>query len=327
MQKKNVAVICGGYTAEKNISMGSGAVVENNINREHYNVFKVLVEENGCFVQPENTMVDMSDFSFAREGQKIKFDLVFNAIHGSPGEDGKIQGYFDMMKIPYTNCGVATSALTFNKTWTKTVLGDTVLKAPGYLVQNDKISINKALGEIPSNLKLPLFVKPNNNGSSYGISKIKDFVQLEGAINDALQFDKEVLVEQGINGKEVTCGVYQYKGEIIVLPICEIVADKHEFFDYTAKYTSGESDEIIPARIPDAEKILVEQYSTAVYTKLNCKGVVRIDYIIQDGNPYFLEVNTVPGLSEASIVPKMAAASGLTLIDFFGRLLEEAKAG
>ena len=202
-----------------------------------------------------------------------------------------------------------------------------LLKAPGYLVQNDNVAINKALGEIPSSLKLPIFVKPNNNGSSYGISKIKDYVQLEDAIKDALKFDKEVLVEQGIIGKEVTCGVYQYKGKIIVLPICEIVTDKHEFFDYTAKYTSGESDEIIPARIPDPEKTLVEQYSMAVYTKLGCKGVVRIDYILNEGNPYFLEVNTVPGLSEASIVPKMAAASGLTLKEFFGRLLEEAKAG
>lgn len=327
MQKKNVAVICGGYTAEKNISMGSGTVVVKNIDDDLYNVFKVVVEENGCFVQPENSKVDMSDFSFLQEGQKIKFDLVFNAIHGSPGEDGKIQGYFDMMHIPYTNCGVATSALTFNKTWTKTVLANDVLQAKGYLVNKNDIAINTALGEIPARLKLPLFVKPNNNGSSYGISKIKDYVQLENAIRDALQFDDEVLVEEGIQGREVTCGVYRYQGKIIVLPICEIVTEKHEFFDYTAKYTSGESDEIIPARISAEEKTAVERYSTAVYTKLNCKGVVRIDYIIRDGKPYFLEVNTVPGLSAASIVPKMADASGLTLKQFFGRLLEEASAG
>lgn len=325
--KKNVAVICGGYTAERNISLGSGDVVCRNIDTSVYNVYKVLVDRDGCFVEPGHTIVNMSDFSFIQEGVPVKFDLVFNAIHGSPGEDGRIQGYFDMLQLPYNNCGTATSALTFNKSWTKSVLNGEVFMAKGKLIKSSDASIDAGLDEVTTNFKLPLFVKPNNNGSSYGISMIKTFEGLKGAVLEALKFDNEVLIEEGVTGLEVTCGVYQYKGEIIILPICEIAAGKHDFFDYTAKYIAGESDEIIPARISDEVAARVGATSAKVYSLLNCKGVVRIDYIIQDNTPFFLEVNTVPGLSEASIVPKMAKAAGLTLTEFFGRLLEEAKAG
>ncbi|MGB4830036.1 MAG: D-alanine--D-alanine ligase [Chitinophagales bacterium] len=325
--KKNVAVICGGYTAERNISLGSGDVVTRNLDPQLYHIYKVLVNTDGCYVQPENIRINMSDFSFDKNGETIKFDLVFNAIHGSPGEDGRIQGYFDMLQIPYTNCSAATSALTFNKVWTKKVLAGEVNLAKGKLVKSDEIDMAATIQEITEGFRLPLFVKPNNNGSSYGISKIKEFDTLKNAVTEALKFDTEVLVEEGITGTEVTCGVYRYKGEIIVLPICEIVAGKHDFFDYTAKYTAGESDEIIPARIPETEAAKVANTSSRIYQLLNCKGVVRIDYIISNGDPFFLEVNTVPGISEASIVPKMAVASGLTLQAFFGRLLDEAKAG
>ena len=325
--KKNVAVICGGYTAERNISLGSGDVVTRNLDPQLYHIYKVLVNTDGCYVQPENIRINMSDFSFDKNGETIKFDLVFNAIHGSPGEDGRIQGYFDMLQIPYTNCSAATSALTFNKVWTKKVLAGEVNLAKGKLVKSDEIDMDATIQEITEGFRLPLFVNPNNNGSSYGISKIKEFDTLKNAVTEALKFDTEVLVEEGITGTEVTCGVYRYKGEIIVLPICEIVAGKHDFFDYTAKYTAGESDEIIPARIPETEAAKVANTSSRIYQLLNCKGVVRIDYIISNGEPFFLEVNTVPGISEASIVPKMAVASGLTLQAFFGRLLDEAKAG
>ncbi len=327
MSRKKVAVICGGYTAEKNISLGSGNVAFNNIDRQQYEPYKIIVEEGGCFADHGRERVNLSDFSVVIGGNTIQFDLVFNAIHGSPGEDGKIQGYFDMLKIPYTNCNPATSALTFNKNWTKQVLGNEVVMAKGMLVTDDENAIRKAVEIIPAEYHLPVFVKPNNNGSSYGVSKVKDFAALGGAIREALKFDSEVLVEEGIMGTEVTCGVYRYQGKVIVLPVCEIVSGKHEFFDYTAKYTSGESDEIIPARIPAEDMKSVEDISAGIYTRLNCHGVVRIDYIIRDGQPFFLEVNTVPGLSEASIVPKMAVASGLTLSAFFGRLLEEATCG
>lgn len=322
MSRRNVAVICGGFTAEQNISLLSGDVVFKHINREKYQPYKVVISEKGWMVDSEASQVDLSDFSFTSNGNKIKFDCVFNAIHGSPGEDGKIQGYLDMMHIPYTNCGVASSAITFNKFWTKEVVEDIVPTAKGILIKQNKSEIGDAIVFIKLSYQLPVFVKPNNNGSSYGISKIKDFEDLENAILEALKFDDEVLVEEGITGTEVTCGLYGFDGKIEVLPVCEIAVDKHEFFDYTAKYTTGESDEIIPARITDAEKKLIETYSEKIYHRLNCKGVVRIDYIIRDGQPFMLEVNTVPGLSENSIVPKMARAAGYTLTQFFDRLIE-----
>ncbi|HMZ90353.1 MAG TPA: D-alanine--D-alanine ligase [Chitinophagales bacterium] len=321
--KKNVAVVCGGYTAEREISLGSGDVVIRNLDESPFNVFKVVIDPDGWFVEPEHIPVDMADFSFLWTGNVVKFDLVFNAIHGSPGEDGKLQGYLDMMGVPYTNCGVATSALTFNKFWTKQVLDNhQIPMAKGRLVNKQNAEAMEQ--EISSQFQLPLFVKPNNNGSSFGVSKVKDMRELSKAISEALKYDREALVEEGISGREVTCGVYRHEGNIKVLPICEVVTGKHDFFDYTAKYTAGESDEIIPAPIPETEAIRVRNYSTAIYEALNCRGVVRIDYIIANGVPHFLEVNTVPGLSEASIVPKMAKTAGMTLNEFFTGLLDGA---
>ena len=323
--KKNIAVVCGGFTAERNISLGSGEVVTRNLEDSPYNVFKVVIDPEGWFIEPDHTPVDISDFSFNWMGNDMQFDAVFNAIHGSPGEDGKLQGYLDMLGIPYTNCSVATSALTFNKHWTKQVLSQSgIPMAKGVLVTKGVDEAEKT-ALITAQFQLPVFVKPNNNGSSYGVSKVKDFKDLPHAIAEALKFDTEVLVEEGLTGNEVTCGVYHYENEVITLPICQVVTGKHDFFDYTAKYIAGESDELIPAPIPDTEAALVREFSTRIYRVLRCRGVVRIDYIIRDGIPHFLEVNTVPGLSEASIVPKMAIASGMTLGEFFSRLIEEAR--
>ena len=323
MTKKKVAVVYGGFTAEKNISLGSGKVVAANIDSEKYDVFPVLIEENGWFIEPGRKAIDKNDFSFSGNGTPVKFDIVFNAIHGSPGEDGKLQGYLDMMHIPYTSCGASVAALTFNKSQTKIVLEDAVPQAKGILLRRGD-DIHTVTAQIIKDFHLPYFVKPNNNGSSYGVSKIKDASLLEEAVHAAFQFDDEVLVEEGITGTEYTCGVYRYLEEIVVLPLCLVSTPKHEFFDYTAKYTSGESDEVIPAPVTEELKNKIASLSEAVYRKLNCRGVVRIDYIVRDNTPYFLEVNTVPGMSEASIVPKMALASGLSLKEFFTRLLEEA---
>ncbi len=322
--KQNIAVVCGGYTAERNISLGSGEVVVRNLEDSDFNAFKVVIDPEGWFVEPEHIPVDLSDFSFDWMGNEVKFEAVFNAIHGSPGEDGKLQGYLDMLGIPYTNCSVATSALTFNKAWTKQVLAHAgIPMAKGVLITRG-VDEHEKIRLVTADFKLPVFVKPNNNGSSYGVSKVKSFDNLKAAIDEAWKYDTEVLVEEGIPGREVTCGVYQYNGDILTLPICEVLTGKHDFFDYTAKYTAGESDEVIPAPIPDNEAAMVRQISTEVYRLLRCRGVVRIDYIIRDGIPHMLEVNTVPGLSEASIVPKMAKAAGMSLCEFFTRLLEEA---
>lgn len=323
MPRIEVAVLCGGYSAEENISLLSGDVVFRSLDPEHYNATKVLVEKEGIFAGPWRAQMDMNDFSFTRDGKKIRFDVVFNAIHGSPGEDGRIQGYFDMLHIPYTNCGAATSALTFNKQWTKDVLHNTVAMAKGRLLKkhDDIAGISQA---VQAEFALPVFVKPNNNGSSYGISKVTEFSQLGKALEEALRFDAEILIEEGLSGTEVTCGVYRYKDAVTVLPLCEIRPKGHDFFNYTAKYTSGESEEVVPAEIEEAAAENIRKTSVDIYVRLNCRGVVRIDYILDaSGIPHFLEVNTVPGLSENSIVPRMAKAAGLGLPEFFGRLLEE----
>ncbi|MFN0275849.1 MAG: D-alanine--D-alanine ligase [Chitinophagales bacterium] len=323
MQKKIVAILCGGYTAERDISLGSGEVVMRNMDLSKYNPYKVVVNEDRWMVETFNVPVNLDDFSFVINNEKIQFDVAFIAIHGSPGEDGKLQGYLDMKKVPYTCCGVIAASLTFNKNFCKSLLREIgVQQAEGKLVKKTD-DIDGIVQFIENNFQLPLFVKPNNNGSSYGVTKMKGYEGLKKAIEDAFQYDTEVLVEEGITGTEVTCGVYQHKGETLVMPVCEIVSGKHDFFDYTAKYIAGESDEIIPARIPNQATKNVKETSSKIYAYLGCKGCVRIDYILVGEIPFFLEVNTVPGISEASIVPKMAIASGLSLPEFFGRLIEE----
>lgn len=322
MHKLNVAVICGGFTAEKNISMMSGDVVYKHLDPDQFNPYKVVISENGWMAEPFNSPVNLHDFSFMMGAEIITLDAAFIAIHGSPGEDGKIQGYFDMKRIPYTNSGVFTSAITFNKFFCKEALAKLSLPmAVGVLVRKSDVLSEKV--KVIQEMQFPVFVKPNNNGSSYGVSKIKTVAEVESALIHAFEFDNEVLVEQGISGTEVTCGVFRHGSKIHSLPICEVVSGLHEFFDYTAKYTAGESDEIIPARITDSEAEMVSDFSKKIYEHLGCKGVIRIDYIIKDGIPHFLEVNTVPGLSESSIIPKMVQAAGMRLQDFFTILIKE----
>lgn len=324
MQKKNIAVLCGGFTAERNISLGSGEVVMKNLESSLFQTYKVLVNEDHWIVDGYNIPVNLNDFSFTINNLHVKFDCAFIAIHGSPGEDGKLQGYFDLKKIPYTNCGVAASSITFNKNYCKSLLkGIHINMAKGMLIhKNDSLENN--IKTLNDEMKFPVFVKPNNNGSSYGVSKINRASELAAAIHDSFQYDSEILIEEGVIGREFTCGVYTYQNEIIVLPVCEIKTGKHDFFDYTAKYTSGESDEVIPAEISPEVSKRIGDISTSIYQYLSCKGCVRIDYMMDEkGALYFLEVNTVPGLSEASIVPKMAKASGLSLTEFFTRLISE----
>ena len=320
MNKKNVAVLCGGTTAERNISLESGEVVYRSLDRSLYVPFKVEINADNWVVAENGAAVDKNIFGFTSSGSTVTFDMAFVAIHGSPGEDGKLQGYLEMMGIPFTCCDTIAAAISFNKSYCKQVVQEHVATAKGMLIHKKDM---EGAADRLSGLQLPLFVKPNNNGSSYGISRVNKSSDLMQALEEGLQYDDEILVEEAIIGTEVTCGLYRYKGEVVVLPICEIVAGEHEFFNYTAKYIQGESDEIIPARIHEETANAVKAVSAAIYDLLGCSGVVRIDYILKDGVPYFLEVNTVPGLSAASIVPKMAIASGLTLTDFFTRLLSE----
>ncbi len=316
--KKNIAVITGGEASEVGISLKSASVVCKHLNKDKYNVFKVVIEENDWIVERENPVklkIDKNDFSFTIEGHKITFDAVFMAIHGTPAEDGKLQGYFDMLKIPYNTCGVLQAALTFDKLRCKEYLEPFgVRTAKAVLLKRDE-PVHRP------HIPLPVFVKPNKNGSSYGVSKVSKDEDLLPAIENSFKYDDEILVEEFLQGTEVTCGVITIDGKVQALPITEI-RSKSEFFDYKAKY-EGNSQEITPAEIDPAIAKNIQQTSEFIYKKLGFKGVCRIDYIIKGHDHYMLEVNSIPGLSEESIVPQQAKAMGLSLEKLFEISIEE----
>ncbi|MEJ7677822.1 MAG: D-alanine--D-alanine ligase [Segetibacter sp.] len=326
MTKKKIAFVTGGYSGEAVISYNSAVTIENNIDKAKYDVYKIDIHPTGWLyktTEGEEVAVDKNDFSIKVNGSKITFDAVLIGIHGTPGEDGKLQGYFDLLKIPYTSCNAATSALTFNKRNTVAVaaFGGIPVARSVLLIKNNFISPNK----IASQLKFPVFVKPNNGGSSIGMSKVNEpSEELGMAIEKAFKEDDQVLIEEFIKGREFTIGVFKSGGNIITLPITEVISKK-EFFDYEAKYVAGMSEEITPAVVDEAIAEKVRSNAKLAYELLNCRGVVRIDFIYNesDQQPYMLEVNTVPGQSEASIVPKQVRAMGWTLKDFYSALIEE----
>lgn len=325
MAKLNVALVAGGYSGERVISLGSAAVAEKHLNPRRFNVYKIDIDrEKWCYIKPEGgeILVDKNDFSLKIGRKKINFDVVLMIIHGTPGEDGKLQGYFDMLKIPYTSCDAITSALTFNKRWTvaTAAFSDISVAKSLHLFQDTPLSKNDILNV----LQLPVFVKPNNGGSSIGMSKVNKAEDLEGALEKAFKEDDQILVEEFIKGREFTVGVIQTKGNLVVLPICEVVSKK-DFFDYEAKY-EGASEELIPAPIDKKQATVLQNTAKRIYQIFNCKGVVRIDFIWNEATdtPYMLEVNTVPGQSESSIVPQMVKAYGWTMQEFYTKQIEEA---
>ncbi|MCW3128316.1 MAG: ddlA [Bacteroidetes bacterium] len=321
--KKNIAVMAGGPSAEAGISLKSGQIVCEYLDKEKYNVYKVVIEGHDWLVESDTgkTAVDKNDFSAVISGTKVKFDAVFVAIHGLPAEDGKLQGYFDMMGIPYNCCGVFTAALTFDKSRTKEYLTPFgVLSAKSVVAKKDDDRVLLAQS-INAHLSYPLFVKPNKNGSSYGASKVDSKEALEAAIDLGFDYDDEVIAEEYIKGTEVTCGVIRYKGRITPLPLTEI-RSKNAFFDYQAKY-EGHSKEVTPAEIDPAIAKQIQETSAFIYGKLDFKGMCRVDYILRDGQYYMLEVNSVPGLSAESIVPQQAKAFGMTLTELFSNSIEE----
>ena len=267
--------------------------------------------------------MDKNDFTITDNGVKITFDAVLIALHGTPGEDGKLQGYFDMLNIPYTGCNAVTSAITMNKSYTTSVAGKAGVNVAASVLLFDHTPI--FIDEILEKLKLPLFVKPNSGGSSIGMSKVEKGEDLQLAIDKAFKEDRQVLVEEMIAGREFTIGVYKTAGKIIALPITEIVAEKTQaFFDYVAKY-EGKSQEITPAQIDESIAEKIRDAAINAYTVFNCQGVVRIDFIYNEavGKPYMLEINTIPGQSAVSLVPQQVAATGKSLKDFYTLLVEE----
>ena len=326
--KPVIAFLTGGYSGEAVISYNSAVTIENNLDPDRYEVYKIDITRQGWYYRSpagETVEIDKNDFSITTSGRKICFDAVFIGIHGTPGEDGKLQGYFDLLRLPYTSCDAATSALTFNKRYTVAVAAFAGIHVARSLHLFKHPSVPVA--DITARLQLPVFVKPNNGGSSIGMSKVSVAGDLEAAIEKAFREDDQVLVEEFISGREVTVGVFKSNGQITLLPFTEIVSKK-EFFDYEAKYTAGMSEEITPALIDEVMQEKIAAAAERVYQVFNCSGVVRIDFIFnpEKGEPYMLEINTVPGQSEASIVPQQVRAKGWTLQDFYSALIEEALA-
>lgn len=319
--KKNIAVVAGGYSGEYEISISSARRVLENIDREFFNIFLVIIDKENWYCEDDlgnSINLDRTDFTAFSQGERIVFSMALIVIHGSPGENGMLQGFFDMLDIPYSTCPHDTSAVTFNKYFSK-LLADSLglrLSKHFFLTRRDKPDYE----EIISALKLPVFVKPNQNGSSVGITKAHNKEELLKAVEYAFSFDSEILLEEFIKGREIACGVIRLDNGLICLPICEIVSKK-EFFDYEAKYTQGMADEIIPAPITDELSARCRDLSKQLYDQFNCKGIVRFDYILADETFYFLEVNTVPGLSAGSIVPKMVRAHGWTEKEFYTKII------
>jgi D-alanine-D-alanine ligase len=321
--KKNIAIIMGGYSSEIHISIKSGNVVYNYLNKEKYTPFRVLILKDKWVVldAAENEyLIDKNDFSFVLDGKHVVFDCVFNAIHGAPGENGQILAYLDLINLKHTSAPFYQMALTFNKRDTLSVLKTNGVKAATsmYLNKGDAIHIDKIIQKVG----LPCFIKPNNAGSSYGISKAHTNKDILPAIAIALKEDSEILIESFLDGTEVSVGIIQYKGETKVLPITEIVSE-NDFFDYQAKY-EGKSQEVTPARISNAQQKKVEEAAKKIYKILNISGFSRAEFIFVGEEPYFLEINTVPGFTEESILPQQAKAAGISLEALFANAIETA---
>ncbi len=321
--KHNIAVVMGGFSSEYDVSIQSGQVVFDNLSKIRFNPYRVLIKKDNWLLLHEGKEypVDKNDFSATTENGQIHFDAVFNAIHGSPGEDGPLSGYFELIGIPQTASGQFESALTFNKAQCSMLLkglGVNIAEAY-YLARNEDYSPQ----EIIDLVGLPCFVKPNRSGSSIGVSKVKSVDDLEAAIEGAFEVDSQVIIEAMVKGTEVACGVSNHSGFVKSLAATDIVP-KNEFFDYESKY-SGLSEEVTPARIPEGTYAQIMEESEFIYESLNLNGIARVDYIVtENGVPFLIEVNTIPGLSKESILPKQAVYSGISLGELFDKTVENA---
>ena len=321
--KKNIAIIMGGYSSEYKISLTSGNVVYETLDTSKYTPYRVhIFKDKWVYVDEddEEFPIDKNDFSINIDSFKVTFDCVFNAIHGSPGEDGFMQGYFKLLNIPHTSCDMYQASLTFNKRDCLSVLKPYGIKTAEsfYLNLGDQINEDAIIAKVG----LPCFVKANKAGSSFGVSKVHTKENLQKAIDVSFKEDDEIIIESFLDGTEVSVGVITYKGQTKVLPITEIVSE-NDFFDYEAKYL-GKSQEITPARLSNEEEEKVTKEAKKVYEVLKMKGFSRSEFIFKNGEPHLLEMNTVPGLTRESILPQQAAAAGISLSDLFDSAIEEA---
>ena len=318
---KNIAIIAGGNSSEYEVSMKSGKNIYDEVDETRYNKYLVVLKERDWHVEigEEKYPVDKNDFSFTRNGEKILFDFAYITIHGVPGENGLLQGYLDMMGVPYGCCNVLASALTFDKHTC-----NTYLKSYGVNVADSVMLIRGMaydVNEIINEVGLPCFVKPNAEGSSFGVTKVKEAAQLEDALKKAFALCREVLIETFVDGTELTCGVVKAGDMDITMPIAEVVP-KNEFFDFEAKYDPTKSDEIIPARISPELTNRIKTLSSMIYDILRCEGIIRVDYIVREDEIFMLEVNTTPGMTSNSFVPKMVRAMGGTLREVLTKIID-----
>ncbi len=326
---KNIALVAGGDSGEYVISIASARMIRENIDPSAYKVYLILIQGTKWMWEKEDgteVPVERHDFSVLNGKEKITFDCAFITIHGTPGENGKLQGYFDLLGIPYNTANLLASALTFNKYYCNMVVARLGFPVP----ESVKLSRSRqyTAGEVLRRVNLPVFVKPNEGGSSLGMSRVHKPGDLADAIHIAFDHDDEVLVEELLEGTELTCGVFQYRGEVKALPVTEIVSKtKAEFFDYEAKYTPGAADEITPARISGELTAKVKESAAYLYEALGMKGLTRFDFIYSRDILFFIEVNVTPGMTETSIVPQQAAVEGISNRELFSMLLEETLSG
>ena len=308
---EKIAILTGGDSAEHNISLLSAETVLQYLNNSKYKGTIVHLR-NGKYTI-KNQRLDTTDFSYIKDNKKITFDKIFIALHGSPAEDGLIQEYFDKLNLPYSSCNAKVSALTFDKYECNKTLKKLGFRCAKSILINQNQNFSE--DDIIESIGLPCFIKPNSSGSSYGISKVKQRDSLTQAIKSAFSHDKKVIIESFINGTEVSCGVYFDGNQVKTLPLTEIVSE-NDFFDYEAKY-EGRSQEITPARISQKIALEIQKITTDIYTKINLSGICRIDFIIQNKQAFILEINTIPGLSEESIIPKQLKVAKISLSEFF----------
>lgn len=321
--QKNIAIVAGGDSSEYIVSVQSASNIERSLNKKLYKAWVITIKGErwilGTLDNP-GPVIDKNDFSTTIDGKKILFDCVFMAIHGTPGEDGKLQAYFDLLGIPYNTCGMLTSAITFNKYVCKAFLNNFGILSPKAMLVRKGYKFDSR--RIATEIGMPCFVKPNNGGSSFGVTRVTDKSQIKAAVEKALEEDNEVIIEEFIGGTELTGGVYKSTDREILFPLTEIVS-KNEFFDFEAKY-NRQADEITPARISPELTRVCQEISSTIYDILDCRGIVRADYILSDEKFYFLEVNTVPGMTDTSIIPQQAEAIGLDISDLFTMAIEDA---
>lgn len=323
MKKKNIAVVAGGDSSEVVVSLKSAQGICSFLDRERYNVYTVTIIGTEWTYTDEAGVkwpIDKNDFSVTTADGKIQFDFAYITIHGTPGENGLLQGYFDLLRIPYSCCGVLAAAVTFNKFTCNRLLEGFGVKVARSIALRRGDSVSPA--EVVAELGLPLFVKPNVGGSSFGTTKVKTLEQLQPAVDEAFAEGEEVMIEAFMKGTEITCGCYKVKGKTVVFPITEVVS-KNEFFDYEAKYNASCVEEITPARIPAEIAARVGELTSRIYDIIGCRGIIRADYIIIGDQPHLLEVNTTPGMTATSFIPQQVRAAGLDIKDVLTEIIED----